>query len=76
MRKTYGKKDAEADGLEKELARSLGWVALEKSHVVEAMNVEEGEDDAAENRTRDEEGKGEEEVVWKNLSEILRRGSG
>lgn len=75
MRKAYGKKDAEADGLEKELARSLGWVTLEKSHVVEAMNVEEGEDDAAENRTRDGEGKGE-EVIWKKLSETLRRGGG
>lgn len=59
VRKVYGKKDVEADELEKKLVRSLGEVALEKkSHVVEVEDGEEGEGDVAENGTRGGKGKG------------------
>lgn len=59
VRKVYGKKDAEADELDKKLVRSLGEVALEKkSRVVEAEDGEEGEGNADDDRTRGEKGKG------------------
>lgn len=65
VRKVYGKKDAEADELDKKLVRSLGEVALEKhSRVAEAEDGEEGEgdasdaaDDAVDNETRGGKGR-------------------
>ncbi|MCJ1426482.1 hypothetical protein MMC29_004385 [Sticta canariensis] len=58
VRKVYGKKDVEADELEKKLVRSLGEVALEKkTRAVEIEDGEEREGDLAENGTRG--GKGE-----------------
>lgn len=57
VRKVYGKKDVEADELEKKLVRSLGEVALEKTRQVETEDGEEREDDLAENGTRGEKGK-------------------
>ncbi|MCJ1265524.1 hypothetical protein MMC22_005404 [Lobaria immixta] len=59
VRKVYGKKDVEAAELEKKLVRSLGEVSLEKeSRVIGVDDGEEGEGDAAENRTRGGKGKG------------------
>lgn len=59
VRKVYGKKDVEADELERKLVRSLGEVALEKkSHVVEVEDGELEEGDVAEDGTRSGKGKG------------------
>ncbi|MCJ1468399.1 hypothetical protein MMC07_007027 [Pseudocyphellaria aurata] len=62
VRKVYGKRDAEADELDKKLVRSLGEVALEKkSLAVEAEGGEVGEDETADSRIRDERGNGRDE---------------
>lgn len=59
VRKVYGKKDVEATELEKKLVRSLGEVSLEKeSRVIGVDDGEEGDGDAADNRTRGGKGKG------------------
>lgn len=58
VRKVYGKKDEEAEELEKKLVRSLGEVALEKKgDVIEAEDGEEMEGDAAEDGTRSGKGR-------------------
>lgn len=44
VRKVYGKKDAEADELEKRLVRSLGDVAIEKQHSKAAREMDEDDD--------------------------------
>lgn len=65
VRKVYGKKDAEADELEKRLVRSLGDVVLQKKRAGgEEMNDGEDEDEAEgaegeENGSRDGEGENE-----------------
>ena len=58
VRKVYGKKDVEADELEKKLVRSLGEVALEKkTRAVETEDGEERQGDLTENGTRGGKGK-------------------
>ena len=51
IRKVYGKKDLEADELEKKLVRSLGEAAIEKK-VRRAVNEEGGEDEGTETGAR------------------------
>ena len=59
VRKVYGKKDAEADELERRLVRSLGDVVIEKRRRVEGDEV--GEDEGGEEGETQEVGQEEEE---------------